>query len=126
MFTALLIQSSTMFVSPACCNVRAAIVSMIELLYTVQGQQQSQPLRQYSSNTNLAPAVGDPAGDMANGNIAHASNAGSQVSSPRAHAAAGRNVRPRMEQWAGAGTDFLLSETPQCMDIRISATASSG
>jgi hypothetical protein len=85
-------------------NLRPAlhgVVCFMEL-FVLQGQQNSQPLRQYSSNANLAAGVTEAAGDVANGNLAHASNAGSQVSSPRG--AAGRNVRPRMEQWANAGT----------------------
>lgn len=85
----------------------AAVVHVMgdetELRCGVQGQNQSQPMRQYSSNANLAPGLSEPAGDIANGNIAHASNAGSAISSPR-FGAAGRNVRPRMDQWAGAGT----------------------
>lgn len=68
----------------------------------MQGQQQSQPLRQYNSIGSLPPVQQEPAGDATNGNLTHASNAGSHVSSPR-YGATGRNVRPRMEQWGGAG-----------------------
>jgi hypothetical protein len=85
------------------------MIPCVEFLRTLQGQQNSQPLRYYGSNTNLPP---DPAGDVVNGNTAHAGNAGSTVSSPRGNGGGVRNVRPRMEQWAGAGNRaamFMIS-----------------